>query len=49
MKKEEFEKLSEIKKSEDLITVKDLVNKQDRTLLYGYTYLYYASWNLDWI
>lgn len=37
MKKEEFEKLSEIKKSEDLITVKDLVNKKDRTLLYGYT------------
>lgn len=37
MEKEEFEKLSEIKKSEDLITVKDLVNKQDRTLLYGYT------------
>ena len=38
MKKEEFEKLSEIKKSENLITVKDLVNKQDRTLLYGYTW-----------
>ena len=38
MKKEEFEKL-ELTKEEKLkvITVSDLINKKDRTLLYGYT------------
>lgn len=37
MTKEEFENLKNIKSIDNMITIEDLKNKEDRTLLYGYT------------
>jgi hypothetical protein len=37
MNKKEYEELDSIWKANKIITVGDLKNKQDRTLLYGYT------------
>ncbi|MGX5608911.1 hypothetical protein ACWKTZ_21300 [Bacillus cereus] len=38
MNKHEFEKLNKIQKEkEHVLTIDDLTNKEDRTLLYGYT------------
>jgi hypothetical protein len=34
---EEFEKLKNIDEIENLITVNDMINKEPRTLIYGYT------------
>jgi len=37
MKKELFECLTDVEEIKKIITIDDLVNKEDRTLLYGYT------------
>lgn len=36
MTKQEYDKITNTRRSNDLITINDLINKEDRTLLYGY-------------